>query len=84
MWSWTSSTTPVGTTGRIDSAEKTAAFPGVPYGQAPWFQDYSWAVYQEFVRRVKQLNLTVANVQMTAVALDSQGLGTLTLTFTTS
>ncbi len=76
-WTRTSPVIPVGVTHIVPAVS-------VPATQAAWWADYAADMHQEFLRRVRQYSLNVANVQVTVVALDSQGIGQLTLTFVTS
>ena len=90
-WTYTSETVPIGAIDPAsglgaDSEEKTDLFVDVivPPNQAQWWPQYVWDMRQEFVRRIGMLSPNVANLQVTAVALDQSGIGQLTITLVTT
>ena len=59
---------------------------GIPVTHAAWWQDFAWWARQEFVRRSQMQGPAITNVAVSANngAGDSAGIGTLTLTISTS
>ncbi len=70
--------------GGAEDGDKRLAFPPVPPNQAAWWQDYVWAMRQEFLRRAKQFSPTIAQVKVNATGLDVNGIGQLTITIATA
>ncbi len=69
--------------GGAEDGDKRVCFPLVPANQAAWWQDYVWAVRQEFMRRCKYQSPNVAQVKVNATGLDVNGIGQLTVTIAT-
>ena len=72
--------------GNPDGGQKVANFPALASGNVGWWQDFCHAVELEFARRCKSQQTNVATLLMSAnnSTGDVTGVGTLTITLTTT